>query len=594
MPPKRAGPSGGKKRKADDADTTVGAPCANGDSKKGKKQATERKDGTDEGDEAHGPAVEVKASIPVVAARKAKVSATSHQVPASSSAVDRPKAVSGPQAGAAASTAGRTIANNAPPLFAPVAQSLRVPLALAVPGPLNAYRDGAASERREREDKERATWRMTAAKYAVAVAFVLLSLAWMGRALMRWSALPPAQRRLPPPQAVAAKTGPLASTLTQPHAKAQAQAALDAVAAAAAAAKERDEAARLKRDIEEERERGRRYVAAEKEKVEKAEKAENAEKAAQERAKEREKERARAQEEAERKKEREHLDRQKLDKERAAASEAHVKDNARHRVLTAEQIPVAVPLPPSALFDDKRLAGAKFVLGARVTFANTSLSLFSSAAPSFEDMRRRDLAGKWTGSRVLSSLSGRARDLQLTSPPLQTSDGIISAVMARLDDAVFGGPAVVNNLFNVLRPPEPRSRYCFAGINGSLSIRLFANVDVHKVAIFHRPDEYASAPQHFQLLGWPSDPTHASWGVRWASNKAPKLLGVYQLQPARAETGKKHAAWELQSFEIAAGKRRKQGFRALTLQVLSNFGDREKTCLYRVQVFGEVADGAKK
>lgn len=229
------------------------------------------------------------------------------------------------------------------------------------------------------------------------------------------------------------------------------------------------------------------------------------------------------------------------------------------------------------LNDDK----TRWIVGTRVAFGESSL--FSTHISNHDSLIAKDVGGVWTGSRMVSSRHGRTRNTELTTAPLNTMKNPLAAFGHSLGilDLLSGdgSVSVVNRKFHVTRPPSLGDSYNMQGSSGSLSIQLYASIDVNKIIVFHRPDDFSCAPKRFTLLGWSHDP------VINRKRAKPRLLGSYESLPAKSTT----SPWELQSFEISSNRRNpKSGFRALTLQIHANHGHENKTCVYRMHVLGDV------
>ncbi|XP_017786879.1 PREDICTED: SUN domain-containing protein 2-like [Nicrophorus vespilloides] len=115
---------------------------------------------------------------------------------------------------------------------------------------------------------------------------------------------------------------------------------------------------------------------------------------------------------------------------------------------------------------------------------------------------------------------------------------------------------------------QPGDCFSFSGSSGRVQIRLPRLVEIGAVTIDHvranLVKDRTSAPKDFKIIGF-SD-----------SDKEPQLLGefVYNIdgQP-------------VQTFKVSSlGKK----FRYVELNVASNYGNQEYTCVYRIRIHGQV------
>lgn len=206
-------------------------------------------------------------------------------------------------------------------------------------------------------------------------------------------------------------------------------------------------------------------------------------------------------------------------------------------------------------------------------------------AANHEALITKDVAGIWTGSRMVSSRAGKTHGIQLTSPPARAKSSLVGALSNSLGilDVLPASISTVNRKFHVTRPPLAGDCYCMQASTTApsltISIRLYQATNVTKIALFHRGDDFATAIKRFSLLSWNKDP------LEERSKAKPRSLGVFEWGAGSSSSA---STDELQAFDVTAnrGAVAPSSSRALTLQIDSNQGGfGNKTCVYRIHVF---------
>jgi hypothetical protein len=184
----------------------------------------------------------------------------------------------------------------------------------------------------------------------------------------------------------------------------------------------------------------------------------------------------------------------------------------------------------------------------------------------------------------------------LTSPPYKASDiNAVDSVLyhSGLDRTSADPQSVLSHVI----PPAPGHCYAFAGSSGNITVMLHSSVDVFGVGVYHIPLTVAtdhmkgSAPRMFAVYGWINKPVVQGVvpGLKRVVTGEAYYLGDMIYREA------KDASTALQTFNIARTLRGPKGitvmpsFSAVTFAIADNYGNDHYTCVYRLQVMGELS-----
>ena len=188
-----------------------------------------------------------------------------------------------------------------------------------------------------------------------------------------------------------------------------------------------------------------------------------------------------------------------------------------------------------------------------------------------EDPSQYDFAQVAAGARVLPALTSHP----LTPPGQRVPTFVWQAVGV---DVGIGGPGVALDADNSFG-----NCFAFAGSRGTLALTLASRLHVTAVTVEHlRPNlcdptrnrNCSSAPRDFRVLGWHGQP-YAEDAALVVADGLRYDLALAAQNPA-------------QTFPVNLTDSARP-LEAVALQVLSNHGNREYTCVYRFQVHGHVA-----
>jgi SUN domain-containing protein 1/2 len=188
---------------------------------------------------------------------------------------------------------------------------------------------------------------------------------------------------------------------------------------------------------------------------------------------------------------------------------------------------------------------------------------------------RTDWALYWAGGRVIDHSALWARPSDLYTRALSLSKELPPLVGGALTLAL--GTKVHSRASQWLLEPTAQGSevpgHCLAlrGSTGFVDVRLRARVRVDAISIEHIPRAIAydtsSAPREFELTGWQLDGRQPSGEMREFGRQ------VYTIG---------EGASPIQVFDVQP-----QEVDVLRLQLLSNHGHQEYTCIYRLRVHGE-------
>jgi len=199
-----------------------------------------------------------------------------------------------------------------------------------------------------------------------------------------------------------------------------------------------------------------------------------------------------------------------------------------------------------------------------------------------------DYAVSPRGGKVFPPKLRAADGSVLTSTPFvaSSSAGMVSQVLhsTGLDSRAADPQSVVSHVI----PPEPGHCYAFPGDNGNITVTLHSPVYVRRLGIYHLPltdlfpGSESAAPKEFLVVGWTEQPTvHGLLpGMRRAVIAGtPYFLGNFVY---RGDSD------PLQTFAVPNAEALPP-LSAISFIVASNHGNSNFTCVYRIQVFGELA-----
>ncbi|KAI7874506.1 hypothetical protein K492DRAFT_137782 [Lichtheimia hyalospora FSU 10163] len=132
---------------------------------------------------------------------------------------------------------------------------------------------------------------------------------------------------------------------------------------------------------------------------------------------------------------------------------------------------------------------------------------------------------------------------------------------------------------------EPGECWPMAGNHGSLGVELRKPVSVKAVSIGyldHPAVSNTSAPADFDVWGLTQYEDHQSWKYPWDTFPSMTDRSILYLGRFTYDTTKGHA---VQTFEINVGSI--PPINAVVFRFLSNWGQNDYTCIYRVRVHGE-------
>ena len=224
---------------------------------------------------------------------------------------------------------------------------------------------------------------------------------------------------------------------------------------------------------------------------------------------------------------------------------------------------------------------------------------------SADEIARADYAQYTAGARVIPQLTSPTHEVRVNGPDVH---GIFSMLHHLVPLPTWfggkGGSAVhtVRGRMPVValhHDTAPGMCWPFAGSQGQLGIQLVRRIHVTAVTIDHVPgvlavDGMASAPRDMEVWGVVETDEERRRVARWrrAQSHTNAELDPSPVPPSPAHvylgsfSYDTRASAAIQTFPVSAPGL-DVGFRAVQLNVLSNHGQRDFTCLYRVRVHGE-------
>ncbi|CEH19060.1 Spindle pole body protein, contains UNC-84 domain [Ceraceosorus bombacis] len=207
---------------------------------------------------------------------------------------------------------------------------------------------------------------------------------------------------------------------------------------------------------------------------------------------------------------------------------------------------------------------------------------------------RTDFALRWTGGRIIPQItSGSMR-------PRSTLSKMLPGFLGGRSSQLLHSPAVVIHHDNA-----PGQCWAFAGDTAQLGIRLAKPVVVTDVSVDHLPQPVAlhmnEAPKDIVVWGFIRDKHDVRRLEEYRKEQAsdPEKLSD---TPTPTPPTPNHIHLASVTYDATPGSRSVQNFeaseeqKALRLAIvdtqwnfLSNWGDKKRTCVYRVRVHGEVA-----
>jgi hypothetical protein len=175
-------------------------------------------------------------------------------------------------------------------------------------------------------------------------------------------------------------------------------------------------------------------------------------------------------------------------------------------------------------------------------------------------------------------------------PFVQTSNAISNTLFTTgLEKRGANARVIVDHL----DPKEPGDCYAFEGSVGNITLSLHSPVDVYQVAVYHLSASESpsaslgSSPGDFAVTGWVSRPVLRGSLLNkiWIPPNKGYDLGVFSYDPSPS-------APPLQLFQVRRTDESGEihpPFSAITFSILNNGGHPEFTCVYRLQVLGELS-----
>ncbi|WFD19770.1 hypothetical protein MCAP1_002006 [Malassezia caprae] len=221
-----------------------------------------------------------------------------------------------------------------------------------------------------------------------------------------------------------------------------------------------------------------------------------------------------------------------------------------------------------------------------------------------DHIARADFAQYSSGGRVIPSLTSPTHELQL---PGRRVDGLSSMLSYLLPLPMRSGVQDTHTLRGRMpvvalhHDTSPGMCWPFSGTHGQLGIQLVRRIRPTAVTIDHVPaslalDGQASAPRDMEVWGVADSPAEQEALARWRLTPAAR---AWSEEPSPVPPSSAHvflgsfvydaAGPPIQTFPLshAASAALPMGFRVVQVNVLSNYGMRDYTCLYRVRVHGE-------
>lgn len=221
-----------------------------------------------------------------------------------------------------------------------------------------------------------------------------------------------------------------------------------------------------------------------------------------------------------------------------------------------------------------------------------------------DHIARADFAQYSSGGRVIPSLTSPTHELQL---PGRRVDGLSSMLTYLLPFPMRSGTQDTHTLRGRMpvvalhHDTSPGMCWPFSGTHGQLGIQLVRRIRPTAVTIDHVPaslalDGQASAPRDVEVWGVADSPADQEALARWRLTPAAR---AWSDEPSPVPPSPAHvflgsfvydaAGAPIQTFPLShdASTALPKGFRVVQVNVLSNYGMRDYTCLYRVRVHGD-------
>ncbi|WFD23399.1 hypothetical protein MEQU1_002088 [Malassezia equina] len=221
-----------------------------------------------------------------------------------------------------------------------------------------------------------------------------------------------------------------------------------------------------------------------------------------------------------------------------------------------------------------------------------------------DHIARPDFAQYSSGGRVVPSLTSPTHELQL---PGRRIDGFTSMLSYLLPLPMRSGAQDTHTLRGRMpvvalhHDTSPGMCWPFSGTHGQLGIQLVRRIRPTAITIDHVPaslalDKQASAPRDMEVWGVADSPSDQEAISRWRLTPAAR---AWSEEPSPVPPSPAHvflgsfvydaAGPPIQTFPLsdAASAALSTGFRVVQVNVLSNYGMRDYTCLYRVRVHGD-------
>jgi len=221
-----------------------------------------------------------------------------------------------------------------------------------------------------------------------------------------------------------------------------------------------------------------------------------------------------------------------------------------------------------------------------------------------DHIARPDYAQYSSGGRVIPTLTSPTHELQL---PGRRVDGLTSMLSYLLPLPMRSGAHDTHTLRGRMpvvalhHDTSPGMCWPFSGTHGQLGIQLVRRIRPTAVTIDHVPtslalDGQASAPRDMEVWGVADSSTDQEALSRWRLTPAARAASE---EPSPVPPSSAHvflgsfvydaAGPPIQTFPLShtASAALPLGFRVVQVNVLSNYGMRDYTCLYRVRVHGD-------
>jgi SUN domain-containing protein 1/2 len=172
-----------------------------------------------------------------------------------------------------------------------------------------------------------------------------------------------------------------------------------------------------------------------------------------------------------------------------------------------------------------------------------------------------------------------------TSVPLALSKGWDFVARVRKSTQIGYRSRYPQAVISHVVPPEEGHCFAFHGSEGQITVELSRRVHAESFSLYHPPTTSSlpgttsSKPKSFSLIGW---------------TEVPRLKGLWPLQKVVAgekvdlgtfEYSTKPSASAWQTFVVT--RTGKPSVRAISLDIHSNGGNEEHTCVYRIKLHGE-------